>query len=175
MRVHIQCGFAVLAIFWSFISAASDSVKFIDKHGFIVENQITTAQPVEQVWQALTNDVDQWWPKDHSWWYGEFSIEPVAGGCFCETHENNSAEHMRIVFVEHNKTLRMSGGLGPLQGMGMVGALDWQFAEADGITTVTLTYRVHGIDANGFEALAPIVGQVQGIQLNALKTFIERQ
>ena len=103
MRVKTHFWFAVLTVIWSCTSAANDSVKFIDKHGFIVENQITTAQPVEQVWQALINDVDQWWPKDHSWWgeEGTFHIDTHAGGCFCETSGAKSAEHMHIVFVEN--------------------------------------------------------------------------
>ena len=52
---------------------------------------------------------------------------------------------MRISFVEPNKLLRMSGGLGPLQGMGLYGALDWQFSRVDNMTQVLLTYKVSGI------------------------------
>ena len=41
-----------------------------------------------------------------------------------------SAEHMRIGFVDPGVQLRMLGGLGPLQGMGLHGALDWMFPVA---------------------------------------------
>lgn len=150
-------------------------VKHISEFGFIVENRFTTAQPVEKVWQALVEDVDLWWPKDHSWWgeSGKFTIDPRAGGCFCEFSGNNSAEHMHINFVEPNKLLRMTGGLGPLQGMGMFGALDWQFSQDQGNTTVTLRYAVNGINPDGFEKLAPIVAKVQGIQLDGLRQYVE--
>lgn len=80
---------------------------------------------------------------------------------------------MHISFVQPGKLLRMTGGLGPLQGMGMFGAMDWQFSSDDTATQVTLTYRVSGIDPNGFKELAPIVANVQGQQLNGLKAFVE--
>ncbi|WP_100644010.1 SRPBCC family protein [Alteromonas facilis] len=154
--------------------AAHADVKHTDQHGFIVENVMQTPQTPDVVWHALIDDVDLWWPKDHSWWMGTFSIDANAGGCFCERKDNKSAEHMRIVFVDPNQTLRMSGGLGPLQGMGMNGALDWQLTETPTGTQVTLTYKVHGVNAEGFEKLAPIVAHVQGLQLNGLKDFLNK-
>ncbi|MFC3092879.1 SRPBCC family protein [Alteromonas sediminis] len=149
---------------------------YISEQGFVVKNEVETHADPHLVWQALVNDVDRWWPKDHSWWgkEGTFSIEPNAGGCFCESAPNNrSAEHMRITFVEPNKLLRMTGGLGPLQSMGMYGALDWTFSREDDKTTITLTYTVQGFNAEGFEKLAPVVAKVQGQQLQGLKTFVE--
>ena len=151
-------------------------VVHVAQHGFIIENTISTQQAPEKIWLALINDVDSWWPKDHSWWgdKGTFSIQAKAGGCFCELAADKSAEHMRISFVEPHKLLRMTGGLGPLQGMGVFGSLDWLLTTEDDTTVVTLTYSVTGINSNGFEQLAPIVARVQGIQLNALKQFVEQ-
>ena len=151
-------------------------VTHVANHGFIVENTFTTEQKSEKVWLALVNDVDKWWPKDHSWWgeQGTFLIEAKAGGCFCEIAGDKSAEHMHISFVEPQKLLRMTGGLGPLQGMGVYGSLDWAFSVVDGKTKVTLTYSITGINKGGFEKLAPIVARVQGIQLNGLKQFVEK-
>ena len=159
------------------IPSAIAEVKYVSEQGFIIENRIETNADTMQVWSALINDVDSWWPKDHSWWAqeGTFSIEPKAGGCFCETAGERSAEHMHISFVDPGKLLRMTGGLGPLQGMGMVGALDWKFSEHNGKTVVTLTYTVQGFNKDGFEGLAPIVASVQNVQLNGLKKFVERQ
>lgn len=151
-------------------------VNYVSDHGFIVTNTISSKVTPDEMWNALVNDVDLWWPKDHSWWgkQGKFSIEPLAGGCFCEVAGQRSSVHMQISFVEPNKLLRMTGGLGPLQGMGMHGALDWVFETNEETTTITLTYRVSGINPEGFEQLAPIVAKVQGIQLNALKAYVER-
>lgn len=140
----------------------SAKVLAVNEHGFIVENSVSTNQSATLVWQALVNDIDKWWPKDHSWWgeKGKFTLNAKAGGCFCEVSGNKSAQHMRIVFVEPSKLLRMSGGLGPLQGMGMNGALTWVITEEQGNTMITLTYRVHGINPGGFQELAPIVANV---------------
>jgi len=62
----------------------------------------------------------------------------------------------------------MTGGLGPLQGMGMQGALDWQLSGADSGTGLVLTCRVSGSSPEGFEQLAPVVDRVQAAQLGSL-------
>ncbi len=149
-------------------------VKYVMPFGFIIENQVQIHQPANQAWNALVNHVDDWWPSDHTWWGDNqnLSISAVAGGCFCEIDGDKQAEHMRIVFVEPGKLLRMSGGLGPLQGMGLHGALDWTFTTEENKTTVTLRYQVSGINKDGFTELAPIVDRVQASQLSALKQFI---
>jgi hypothetical protein len=154
----------------------SAEVKFISDTGFIVENKIHTSKSSEFAWQTLVEKVEQWWPKDHTWWgeKGQLSIGSKAGECFCETSGDNSAEHMRISFVEKNKLMRMTGGLGPLQGMGMYGALEWQFSEVAEGTQITLSYKVTGINPDGFAQLAPIVSSVQSVQLNALKAYLDK-
>ena len=150
-------------------------VKHVSEYGFIIENKIETLKSIDVTWQVLTSEIDQWWPKDHSWWEGTFSIQANAGGCFCETSGERTAEHMRIVFVDPGKVLRMTGGLGPLQGMGLYGALDWHLSRTeDGKTQVVLSYAVHGVSADGFEQLAPIVDKVQGIQLSGLNSFFNQ-
>ena len=76
-------------------------VNYVSDHGFIVTNTISSKVTPDEMWHALVNDVDLWWPKDHSWWgkQGKFSIEPLAGGCFCEVAGQRSAVHMQISFV----------------------------------------------------------------------------
>ena len=67
----------------------------------------------------------------------------------------------------------MTGGLGPLQVLGMFGALDWGFELIGDGSQLTLTSTVNGINPDGFAQLAPIVASVQWIQLNALKMYLE--
>ncbi|WP_232364938.1 SRPBCC family protein [Salinimonas marina] len=145
----------------------------MSSQGFIIKNQQQIEASATDVWHALTGQVDAWWPKDHSWWQGKLTIEAVAGGCFCETAGGNSAQHMRITYVEPGTLLRMTGGLGPLQGLGLYGALDWQLTGQASHTMVTLTYRVHGYYPDGFDGLAPVVDKVQGMQLLTLKKFVD--
>ncbi|MCW8108615.1 SRPBCC family protein [Alteromonas ponticola] len=155
------------------LTTVQAKVLHADDAGFIIENEIITALPAKKVWHALVNDVDEWWPKDHSWWRGTFTIAPSAGGCFCEKKGKQQAQHMQVTFVDPAKILRMTGGLGPLQGMGVYGALNWQFEKVEEGTKVTLTYHAQGYRPEGFTEFAPVVAKVQNQQLNALKTFIE--
>lgn len=157
------------------------SVEKVYAHGFVIKNTATTAVSRSRLWHHFVSDIDAWWPKDHSWWgrNGKFSLNPEAGGCFCEHDKSNSAEHMRVSFVEPEKRMVMTGGLGPLQGLGMYGALTWEFADMGNdltgvtltgvtLTGVTLTYRVHGIYEDDLAKLADLVATVQGIQLKGL-------
>ncbi|MEW9796736.1 SRPBCC domain-containing protein [Alteromonas sp. CYL-A6] len=156
------------------LPALSDVV-LVNDNGFILANTARANAPQERVYQALIEDVDNWWPKDHSWWRGTFSIDPVGGGCFCEIKGAHQAQHMDIAFVDPPSTLVMRGGLGPLQQMGVSGALTWSLTEQtdDGgtYTTITLRYHAQGITEGGFTDFAPIVDKVQALQLNALAEY----
>ncbi len=166
----------LLIVFFLPMNNALAELQYLADTGFIVENKVEIAADVATSWKAFVEDVDNWWPKDHSWWLdqGTFTIDPRAGGCFCErASDGRSAEHMRISFVDPGKMLTMTGGLGPLQGMGMFGALTFTFTESDRGTVVTMTYKVNGINPDGFEELAPVVDMVQGLQIGGLKTFLE--
>lgn len=149
-------------------------VLFLADTGFMVKNETLIKTNRQAVWQVFIKQVEQWWPSDHTWWgdAGTLTIEPFAGGCFCEKYNDKSAEHMRVTFVDPFYSMRMTGGLGPLQAMGMYGALDWTFTENKQGTLVTMTYKVNGINPEGFAKLAPIVDQVQAIQLAGLANWI---
>lgn len=163
------------SLFPSFLTLAK--VDAVSDHGFIIENIIETDASVPQSWRALVSNVDAWWPKDHSWWRGTFSIDAAAGGCFCEKSGNASAQHMAISFVEPDKQLTMTGGLGPLQNMGVYGALNWQFTHLPDTnkTRIIMRYQVQGFAPDGFASLAPIVDSVQAQQLNALADYLKTQ
>ena len=166
---YLVTSFAIIAG-----SSAYANVESTGTNGFIVVNTVEVATPASQAWDALVSNVDQWWPKDHSWWNGTFTIEPQAGGCFCEVSGARSAEHLRVSFVDPEQRLVMTGGLGPLQSMGMYGALDWQFIQpSPEQTTITLRYHVQGFNENGYAELALVVDKVQAIQLNALANYLK--
>ncbi|WDE02699.1 hypothetical protein [Thalassomonas actiniarum] len=155
--------------------SASAEVLLLAQTGFIIENKIQVKADRETAWRVFTRDVGQWWPSDHTWWgdANALSIDGFAGGCFCEKSAGKSAEHMRISFVDPTHLMRMTGGLGPLQGMGMYGALEWGFKSQGPVTEVTMTYKVNGISPDGFEKLAPVVDKVQALQLGGLKKRLQ--
>lgn len=150
-------------------------VRDASPQGFTVENARVVGVDAASAWTALVQDIDRWWPKDHSWWGEEstLSIEPRAGGCFCERSGGREASHMRVALVNPGKLLRMTGGLGPLQGMGLHGAMEWRFEPVDDGTRITLWYRAGGYTPDDLSGFAPVVDRVQALQLGGLADFLE--
>lgn len=165
----------LLAWLLIFSLSGQAEVKHISDYGFIIENRVQVPSSQKMTWKALVNDVGKWWPADHSWFgeAGNFSIEAKAGGCFCEIYADNQVQHMQIEVVQPPSLLRMTGGLGPLQSMGLYGALDWKLNQTDSGTEIVLTYKVHGLNPDGFKKLAPIVDHVQGLQLGGLGDYLK--
>ncbi|WP_313494480.1 SRPBCC family protein [Stenotrophomonas sp.] len=150
-------------------------VKDATAAGFTVENSVLIAAEPTRVWQAMTADIDQWWPKDHSWWgkAAKLSIDARAGGCFCEIAGAQQAQHLQVVFVDPQKTLRMTGGLGPMQGMGLHGVAEWTLQAEGPSTRVTWRYRAGGYSPDDLGALAPVVDKVQAQQLDGLARWLQ--
>lgn len=158
---------------------ASAAVVDATASGFTLENSREVPVDAGTAWKALVEDVDRWWPKDHTWWGNEstLSIDPRAGGCFCErvrkAGDGREAQHLTVTFVEPGKLMRMIGGLGPLQGMGLHGVLEWRIvATGESATRITLWYRAGGYAPDDLSKLAPVVDRVQAAQLGALADFL---
>lgn len=180
----------------AYSSPTTAKVNYADNSGFSITNVSKSQAPVEVVYSHFIQHVDMWWPKDHTWWEGVLRIDEQAGGCFCETLDSASAVHMQISVIEPNKKVVMTGGLGPLQEMGITGALTWEFSSIENNTAantdtavdmpnktqVTLTYNASGnIHFNGEKAsvddavnLVNVVDKVQAQQLNALTAFSDK-
>lgn len=168
---------AAIALFAAFAGDARAEVRDSAANGFTIENSQVVPVDAATAWAALVNDVGQWWPKDHTWW-GEasrLSIQPRAGGCFCELDGPRQAWHMTVTFVDPGKTLRMTGGLGPLQGMGLDGALEWRLAQAEDGTRITLWYRAGGYTPDDLSKFVAVVDRVQGQQLGGLADYLRAQ
>ena len=158
---------------------AAAAVKDAAANGFTVENEQVVAVAPDLAWKALVEDIDRWWPKDHTWWGQDsrLSLQPRAGGCFCEIGRDGrqQALHMTVSFVDPGKTLRLLGGLGPLQGMGLHGALEFKLAAtADGGTRIVMTYRAGGYTPDDLSKFVAVVDQVQGLQLRGLGDYLRR-
>lgn len=169
--------FALLAAIALIAPRAHAAVLDSAANGFTVENSVTVPADAAKAWDGLVNHVDEWWPKDHSWFGkdGKFTIEPRAGGCFCEKAGARQALHMTIGFADPGKLLRMLGGLGPLAGLGLSGTLDWAFKPADGGgTTITLRYVAGGYTTTDLREFAKIVDAVQAQQLGGLGAYLSK-
>ena len=143
--------------------------------GFLIRHDVGVSATPEASWKALV-DVGSWWNPDHTYSgnAANLSIEARPGGCFCEKLANGGGvAHMTMVFVSPNTVLRMTGGLGPLQGSGLAGSLTWRITPAPPAARIELTYSVGGFMQGGFDKMAPAVNAMLGEQLNRLKTFID--
>lgn len=145
--------------------------------GFTVENSVIVPVDPKTAWAAFVDHVDAWWPKDHSWFgkAGKFTIEPRAGGCFCETAGDKQALHMLVTFVDPAVLMRMSGGLGPLAGMGLTGTLDWKFEQVKEGTKITMHYVAGGYTTTDLKKFVAIVDQVNAIQLGGLGSMLNKK
>lgn len=137
--------------------------------GFTVSFKQRVAATPDQVWAALARP-SRWWSKDHSW-SGDaknFSLDPQAGGCFCERWAGNSVEHARVVFARKDAQLRLIGAFGPLQSEALTGVLTFTL-KADGkATVIAVDYVVGGHARFAFKDVAPAVDQVMGEQVKSL-------
>lgn len=160
------------------LPAARAEVQTATSAGFVLTQEITLAADAARVFRALA-EVSEWWDPAHTY-SGEadnLSLELRAGGCFCEAlADGGSVEHMRILFAAPGKLLRLGGGLGPLQGMGASGVLDFALeGERQGATRLRLRYTVGGFAADGLAAMAAPVDQVLAVQLERLAGYLTAQ
>lgn len=119
-------------------------------------------------WQHLT-EINTWWSSDHTY-SGKaetLSLQPVAGGCWCETWAGGSVEHARVVLAMPGRLLRLEGGFGPLQGLGVSAILTFELKPSDDPTHTRLkvSYVVNGSSLSGLDGLAGPVDAVMGAQI----------
>ncbi len=156
-------------------SAASAEVVDVQANGFEVRQALHIAAPPDRVFGALAQ-IDRWWDSAHTFSgdAGHLKLEPVVGGCFCEAlADGGSVAHLRVVFAQPGKVLRLEGVLGPLQSLGATGHLTWTLAAKDGGTDLVQTYDVGGYAKGGFTTWAAPVDGVLGQQAARLKRWIE--
>ncbi len=168
------------AVFLSIAAGTSPAeVANVAPNGFAVKHSMTIQASPQKVYEALVGKVGSWWNPEHTFSNDSknLSIDARAGGCFCEKLANGgSVEHMRVVFAWPGRILRMTGGLGPLQGSGIAGSMTWQLEAAKGAagaTSLEFSYGAGGYMAGGFDKIAPAVDAVLGEQLARLKSFVE--
>ena len=166
-----------LALCATLVAPAAAEVKSATPGGFDIENKTTVSATPTEAYAALAR-VGQWWNSEHTY-SGDASnltVQTKAGACFCEVIPNGGGtiEHARVVYAKPGETLRLQGGLGPLQAEAVVGTLTWQLKPVAGGTEVTQSYVVGGYVRGGADKLAPIVDKVLGEQLTGLARHLNQ-
>lgn len=156
-------------------SPATAEVKSATPAGFEVEAKAVVSVASAEAYAALTR-IGAWWNSAHTYSgdAANMTLDPKVGGCFCEAipKGKGAIEHGRVIYAQPGETLRLQGGLGPLQAEAALGVLTWTLKPAEGGTEITQTYIVGGYMRSGGEALAPIVDRVLAEQLQGLQTYL---
>ncbi len=144
--------------------------------GFMIKHSVEIKASPMQVYSSIVTGVAEWWSPAHTYSHDtkNLSIDARPDGCFCERwKEGEGVRHMVVVYADAGKILRMSGALGPLQGLGVAGAMTWKMTEANGQTRLELAYNVGGYAPEGLDKWATQVDSVLSEQISRLKRFIE--
>lgn len=144
--------------------------------GFTARTIVSIAKPTTVVYDAFVGRVGEWWDASHTW-SGQstnLSIDARPGGCFCERLVGGGVQHMAVLYADRGKMLRMSGGLGPLQGMAVTATLSVTLTEANGATTLEAVYAVGGYTKDGLAGFAAPVDQVLAGQFRRLKALLDK-
>lgn len=150
-----------------------------DERGFVVRQTADVGVSAPEAWRALVKPAT-WWSSEHTF-SGEaanLTLDPVAGGCFCEKLPPSkqggagalagSVQHMRVIYAEPGRALRLSGALGPLQSEALLGALTITLKSNERGTRILFEYVVGGYMRYRPDQIAPAVDRMLGQQIARL-------
>lgn len=140
---------------------AGAEVKQASPDGAIFEHRFEVSAPPADAWAVLVHP-ERYWPNDHTWSGSaeNMSLEPEAGGCFCERWDGGSAEHGRVVMAIPGRLLRFRGSLGPFQEMAVTGIMTVTLTPTETGATAVVTYRISGDASHKLDAFASVVDGV---------------
>jgi hypothetical protein len=179
----MRTAFAALAATLAVVTPARAEIVQQADNGFVVQHSVTVSTDPDATFAMLRTPA-KWWDKEHTWTGNAENLymDAQAGGCFCELIPNEattesgapqrtlrgSVQHMQILYVDPGKLLRLSGGLGPLQGEAVTGALTFTLVPDKGGTRITMDYVVGGYMRMKMSEIAPAVNGVMVAQLSRL-------
>lgn len=170
-------------------SAVPASAEVVQKSeaGFVVRVTGEVKATPAEAWRAFTTP-SLWWSSAHTF-SGEaanMTLDPVANGCFCEkmpvpkgaaaTQKAGSVMHMRVIYAEPDRALRLAGALGPLQSEAVNGTMTVTFKPVDGAdgkgTRILWEYVVGGYMRYKTDTIAPAVDKVLAEQIGGLTKLL---
>jgi uncharacterized protein YndB with AHSA1/START domain len=164
-----------LILAMSLAAPAHGEVAAQSANGFVIKLGAQVAASPEQSWRMLIAPA-QWWSKAHTYSQdaANLSLDPRSGGCFCERIPGDKGAtrggvvHMRVVYFEKAKALRLKGALGPLQSEAIEGTLTVTLKPEGAGTRIDWEYVVGGYMRFKPAEIAPAVDKVLGEQLASL-------
>lgn len=149
------------------------------ENGFVIRTGADVEALPDGAWRTLVNP-SEWWSPDHTYSSdaANLSLDPRVEGCFCELLPNRDSpnaaprghvEHMRVIFIDRGRMLRLSGALGPLQSEAVTGTLTVNLKARDGGgTRILWEYVVGGYMRYKTDEIAPAVDKVISEQMARL-------
>lgn len=150
-----------------------------DDNGFVIRQTVDVGASTPEAWRTLVKPAT-WWSSEHTF-SGEaanLTLDPVPGGCFCEKLPASKqggagalaggVQHMRVVYVEPGRALRMTGALGPLQSEAVLGSMTITLKAGDRGTRILIEYVVGGYMRYRMDQIAPAVDRMLGQQIAGL-------
>ena len=152
--------------------------------GFIVRVAAEVTASPNEAWSEMINPA-QWWTAQHTFSgdSANLRLDPVPGGCFCErlsaaspvqvkelplVQREGGVQHMRVIYVEPLRAMRLTGALGPLQSEALVGTLTMTLKPGVNGTRILWEYVVGGYMRYKPDEIAPAVDKMLMGQLTSL-------
>lgn len=174
-------GVFVAAVLSTRAPAARAEIVTRSENGFVV--RITgevTAPPVE-AWKTILTPA-QWWQSQHTFSgdAANLTLDPAIGGCFCEVlprgegapaaQKPGGVQHMRVIYIEPPRALRLSGALGPLQSEALAATMTITIKPTEKGSRILFEYVVGGFMRYKADDIAPAVDRMLTAQLVSLSS-----
>ena len=165
------------------VPAARAEVVVREESGFVVRVASEVTAPPAEAWKRLLTPA-QWWQSQHTF-SGEsanLTLDPTVGGCFCEAlprpetmpplqkgeRWNGGVQHMRVVYLEPPRAMRLVGSLGPLQSEALAATMTITVKPTEKGSRILFEYVVGGFMRYKSEDIAPAVDRMLTAQLTSL-------
>lgn len=165
------------------VPSARAEVVAREDNGFVVRvASEVTALPAE-AWKRLLTPA-QWWQSQHTFSgdSANLTLDPAVGGCFCEAlprpetmpplqkgeRWNGGVQHMRVVYLEPPRAMRLVGSLGPLQSEALAATMTITVKPTEKGSRILFEYVVGGFMRYKSEDIAPAVDRMLTAQLTSL-------
>jgi uncharacterized protein YndB with AHSA1/START domain len=172
--VRLVCTAVTAGLVLARMNPARAEVVESGPNGFALQRTVHIAATPERIYAALVLPA-KWWNSAHTFSgsAANLTLDARAGGCFCESWNGGSVQHLVVVNAIAGKTLRLRGALGPFQGQGADGALTFMLKSAGDGTDLTMENIVGGYMKGGFAKWPPLADSMLAEQMIRLKRYIE--
>lgn len=172
-------GILVVASLLVAVPSAHADVVSRSEAGFVVRLSSEVTAPAADAWRTVLAPA-QWWQSQHTFSgdAANISLDPQVGGCFCEilprpegapaTQKPGGVQHMRVIYIEPPRALRLSGALGPLQSEALAATMTITIKPTEKGSRILFEYVVGGYMRYKVDEIAPAVDRMLAAQLASL-------